>query len=543
MRKNQFASDGVNNALKNHPCLLLAVIVFAVYSNVYRNTFLLDDFLLIVNNAFLKDWRYLPDIFMNLSHAGSGEAVGFYRPLYLLIYFFIYQVFSLSTIPFHILNVTLHAVNAGLVYRLGCRLGLKIQVAFTAAVLWAVHPLHTEAVTYMSDTAELLYSLFCLSGLLVLLPDFTRRGVCLAILLFCLALLCKETAVVFPALATASLFLVSKERLRPATYFKTWPLWLLAAFYMAAWLTYIHASGYSMRSPQYDPIGFQLYTDNPVNRVLTALATIPTYFSLIIWPSCLHMERTFPIVTIFWAWQVLAGLAAVVAVLLQIFWGRGVRGLALSWGLIWFAAAHSPSSGVVVPVDALVSEHWMYLPTVGIVLGMTETVAAWLSSLKDKKVKSVGVWPVIPAALVLALLSYVQNRAWNNPETFYNHIFSCGGTAPRDHSNLGIFYLGEGEFEKAIEQFRIVAADPGINTPATMTSLHFDLAAAYLQVRLDEHGLITVQGLRAALPSTPASRIEEGIEELKKSLETNPNSYWANTFLSEIYAYQEAGKP
>jgi tetratricopeptide (TPR) repeat protein len=520
------------------PCLFLAAAVFAVYANIYRNTFINDDLRLIVHNSFLQDWRRLPDLLTNIIEAGAGSEGFFYRPLQMLLYFFLYQAFGPSTAAFHVLNVALHALNAGLVYRLGCRLGLRRAASFAAALLWAVHPLHTEAVTYMSATADPLFSLFCLLGILVLLPDFAPRKFWPASLLFVLALGSKEAAVVFPALATITLFLVSKERLRFSAYLKTWPLWLLAALYVAIELLYRHQAGNIVMYDHMDALYLQSYEHDIVNRLLTALATLPVYFGLILWPTGMHLERVFAIFTGLGSWQVMAGAVMVAGVVLQILWGQARRGLFLSWGLLWFAAAQSPNTGILLPVNALVSEHWMYLPTIGLFLGAAQTVAAWLDSLKSKKAAIFAAGLVALAALSLGAKTYFQNRAWHDPVAYYENIVSSGENSGRAYANLGKNYWARGEFEKAIKYQRLAVAYFSVQPSPKLSFMHFNLALMYLGIRPgDENSVVTAEDLRRALPLS--DRLPEAIEEMKKAHELNPDFYWINEFLAVIHDYQK----
>jgi hypothetical protein len=198
-----------------------------------------------------------------------------------------------------------------------------------------------------------------------------------------LALGGKESAVVSPALVAICIFLTTNDRLRLSACFKTWPLWLVSAVYMAGWLTFIHASGYHYhdQSPYY----LRAYANNVANRILTFLATLSVYTGLLVWPTGLHLDRSFAISTTIGSWQVMAGAAMVAGVILQILWGRARRGLALSWGFLWFAAAYSPSSGILIPSDMLIAERWMYLPTIGIALGMAGNLSSWLE-LKPRKI-------------------------------------------------------------------------------------------------------------------------------------------------------------
>ncbi len=177
---------------------LLCLAVLVSYANVWPNEFLFDDKALIVGNRFLKHWNSLPQLLTSQGFAGYGVSGGFHRPVQMLIYFLIYQALGPSTIAFHALNVFLQALNACLLNHFGVRAGFRKGVAFVAALLWAIHPLHTSMVTYMASAAELLWGSFCLLGLLALLPDFAPRKVWTALIFFVLALGSKESAIVFP---------------------------------------------------------------------------------------------------------------------------------------------------------------------------------------------------------------------------------------------------------------------------------------------------------------------------------------------------------
>ncbi|MGE5053855.1 MAG: hypothetical protein ACM3WP_06785 [Acidobacteriota bacterium] len=515
------------------PYALVIISVLLAYANIYSNTFLFDDFPAIVLNSYLRHWSNLPDLLTGLSTAGSGQQAGFHRPMLMLIWFFTYQAFGPSTFAFHGLNVLLHTLNSCLVFRIGCCLGLRRWASLLAAQIWAVHPLNSEAVDYISSADDPLYVFFLLLGILVLLPDFTPRRVWSAGLILMLGLASKESAVVFPALATITLWLVSKERLNPATYYKTWPLWFLAGVFIVLWVSYIHGTGFHVHDPA-DVFYIDNYTHSFTNRVLTFFATLPVYFGLMVWPIGLHMERSLPIFTNLWSWQVLTGIAMVSAVLMQMAWGQVQRGLALSWGFLWFAISYSPYSGIVVPVDALIAERWMYLPTIGLALGIALTLQVWLDR-RSGKAEVLAAMLLAVTALALGVKTHIQNKVWRNPETFYGNIIANGEISGRAHNNLGVFYLEQGEFEKAIEQYRLAIAHPG--EQAELPRLHIYLAAAYLGVRVDpENDTFTLQEVFQALHSS--SHVPEAIQELNTALDLDPNMYMADAMLAEIYHYQ-----
>lgn len=520
------------------PYLALVLAVFAAYANVYGNSFLLDDMVLIVQNEFLRHWDKLPDLLTSLSLAGDGKTGGFYRPLQMLLFFFMYQAFGLSEAAFHGVNVILQAVAACLVYRLGSRLGVRQGAAFAAALLWAVHPVHTESIDCVSGSADPLYTIFCISGILALLPDFSPKKFWLAGLFFILALGSKESAIVFPALAVFTLFLTSKDRLRPATYLGTWPLWLIAAVYLIMGQA-IYPHDLAMHDPQ-DVFYNQNYTHSFINRIFTSLATLPVYLGLLYWPENLHMERSFPIFTTFWSWQVLAGAVMVSMALLQIIWGKARRGLMLSWGLLWFAAAFSPHTGILKPINAQIAEHWMYLPTVGLFLGVAHTLSVWIDSRKSKRLPVIVAVVVALAVLSLGVKTYFQNKVWHDAVSFYENIFKAGENSGRAHNSLSQYYFNVGEYKKSEEHALAAIAHPAPMWVSETSLTHHRLALIYLGARPDKDGIITVDEIARVAPLTP--RLSEAAAEFEEVLALNPDDYWAGQFLDVIRDYQRSGK-
>ena len=520
--KTFFSEDPV----RQHRALIcLAVLVS--YASVWRNEFVYDDQLLIVQNAFLTHWSSLPQLLTSLNFAGNGLAEGFFRPVQMLLYFLIYQAFGLSTIPFHALNVGLQVANACLLHHFSLRAGFKKGVAFAAALLWALHPLHTINVAYMASTAELLWSCFCLLGLIALLPDFTPRKIWCALGFFVLALGCKETAVVFPALAAITFFLVSKDRAQVLVYVKMWPLWLVSACYIAAWLVFRHVHG----SP-IDISGAAEYTSHPVNRVLTALATLPFYGELILWPVHLHIGHVFSLFTTLLIWPPMVGAVMVGLALLQILWGCAKRGLALSFGLLWFGITLSPVSGIFIPVDTIINEGWMYMPMMGLFLGIAQTVAGFFEKRQNAARLIVAV-----LAVTLGTATFLQNSVWRNTESLYFNIVHNGGHGDVLSNTLGLSYLQQGKFSEAVEQFQYaIGYAERHHKTGWLAGIHLRLAMAWLGVSLDDRQGISTGDIVAALPGN--KHIPEAVGELGKVLQNDPNFYWAHIALAAIYRYQ-----
>jgi tetratricopeptide (TPR) repeat protein len=499
------------------PYALLSLAVLLAYANVFYNEFLLDDLLLITNNKFLTSWHYIGTLFVTQLFQESGTKTPFYRPLQNLFYMFIYRTAGLAVVAFHLLNITLHAINACLLYTLGTRLGFQRIAVLLAALLWALHPVQTEAVTYMSGTADPLCLAFLLAGILVLVPNFSRRRILTACLLFALALLSKEVAVVFPLLAMGLLFYRSENRWSPKTYLKTWPFWLMAALYFLARETLLNFNG------------FLNFYNNGVaaeatiwDRFYTFLATLPVYLRLLVWPTGLHMERGFPIYHLVWDGpfykvflipQITAGFAILTTIFYTIVWKPARPATPLAWGILWAGALHIPQSGLLAPSDAILYEHWLYLPTAGLALGLGESLARLSGQIRTDKLQPLLAALAVFIVCLFGVMTFEQNKVWREPALFFTHILKYEPNSARVRTNLGSTYAGNGQYESAIEQYRIAL------TLSDDAIIHYNLAVVMIQL---DH-------------SQPS--VTEAVKHFRRTLELDPDYYRADEGIAYVYAH------
>lgn len=473
--------------------LTLVAAVFLFSANVYDNAFLYDDEFLIQKNRLLRNAGNFWSFFFGTSTTGAGGVDSFYRPMQGLLYWIVYQTAGLSTAAFHFLNLALHAANVVLVFALGRRLGLREAGAWAGALVWAVHPMHVEAVTYMSATADPLHALFILLSLWFFLRDGAAAlGASAAFAV--LSLVSKESAVVLPALAVVCVFFQSERRWHPRTYLRTLPLWLIVLGYLLL-RKLLLSDSYEMYRVA------NIYSENLGYRVLTFLATLPSYVGLLFWPTGLHMDRAFPVFTAP-APAVWGGLAILILGGGIVWRQRRRPAPVAAWAVLWFFAAHIPHMGILIPVNSLFLEHWMYLPTMGLFLAAGHGVAGWL-----------GRWvPFAAAAPVLALgiATFRQNDVWENPIRFYSNILDHNPKSARVRNNLAMAYADQGNIEAAAREYETAIA---ISDEYPQT--HHNL------------GLLRAQ----------QGRYADAIRELERAIQMNPDFHYSYEYLARIHGF------
>src|SRR5262245_48961344 len=206
--------------------ILLVILCFAVYGNVLNGAFVWDDQMQVVRNANIRTLDNIPRAFVSslwsFVHAPGevdrGQGIDhYYRPIQTVIYILTYQVGGLSPRAYHLTNVALHATATVALFLLCIQLGLSSLVSFLAATLFAVHPVHTEAVSWIAGVGDVACAVFYFSGLYTFLRYRDSRKVTLLYVssaCFFAALLSKEMAVTFPVVALL-LILVPQGKHRP----------------------------------------------------------------------------------------------------------------------------------------------------------------------------------------------------------------------------------------------------------------------------------------------------------------------------------------
>src|SRR5437868_432836 len=149
--------------------VLIAALAVLPYVNALRNEFVLDDIAIVVENPLIRDVSNIGQIFTtNYWRTGGvdGSIIdsGLYRPLTVFSYAVDYSLWKLNPAGYHLVNVALHAITSVLVFFLALDVLASPMAATVAAAIFAVHPIHTEAVTSIVGRAELLAALFFIAA-------------------------------------------------------------------------------------------------------------------------------------------------------------------------------------------------------------------------------------------------------------------------------------------------------------------------------------------------------------------------------------------
>lgn len=473
---------------------LSIIIIFALssYMNTFPNEFLYDDEHYIQRNPYIRDLSHLKAIFTKNVGAGAYRMDNFYRPMQILAYAVVYRFFGLNVFGFHLLNFLLHLGNAFLIYFFTLMLLKRREISFISSLIFAVHPIHTEAVTYMNGTADPLAMFFGLLALLFYLA-VNKNVTCYFISLVCfaLALMSKETMVTLPFLIISiDLYKGESPKVKCAGYI---PYFALAALYVFLRFTVFNFTG-SLNLFRENNI----YTGNLHYRIFTFLASLAEYYRLLLLPLGLKYDRNMIVYVSLFTPKVL--FSFILFIVFLYFAYRSFKGNKVIFlGFMWFLISLSPVSGII-PINGFIMEHWLYFPSIGFFIALSYFMAKLNNNL------------YIPLLLLIAAifscLTIERNKDWREPVIFYNKILEHNPDVARVHNNLANEYSDKGLIDKAEKHYKMA-----IYLEDRYAETHYNMALLYFR----------------------RGKIEEGMLELKKSIAIDENFIYSHITLKEVY--------
>jgi tetratricopeptide (TPR) repeat protein len=492
---------------------------WAVYLNSLENGFHYDDSHAIVENPHLRSLGQVPRFFADPAAFSREPAMAMYRPVLLTTFALNYAFGQHQVRGYHLVNLLLHSLAALLVFLVLKEVFASARAGWWGGMLFALHPVHTQAVNYLSSRSELLCGLGVLAALY--LAGVRRRWRPLAWGAYALALLSKEAAVVLVPL----LALLEWRRPAPERAWKAHlPFWGLTSIYLLA----ITANGFLPRSlgQEVRPWGAHLCTQ---------LKALVYYLQLGAMPVRLSAEHAFATSPDPWSGAVLLSLLLVFS-LLWCAW-RAPRSRA-SLGLAWFLAGLGLT--FLVPLNVLVNEHRLYLPFAGLLLALP---------LGEGRLR----WAGAGFLAVLALLTWQRNPVWRDEYTLWQDAVAKAPGMFRVQGNWGLALYQRGQVQEALAAFgESLRLNPRYaKTWSNLGAVCEDLGRGEEAVRAYQQALALEPGLAGSHNNLGRLRLEQGrLDEaeahLRQALALDPHCAPARVNLGRLRQrrgeYEEAAR-
>ena len=472
---------------------LIVILGFAVYANSLSGEFIWDDNTLVKNNLYIRSWTNIAKIFTEDVGAGAEKSYRFWRPMQMLTYMLDYSFWELNPLGYHLTNIVLHILAALTLFWLINLLYDNRHLALITGLFFTVHPIHTEAVSYISgrtDPLALLFLLLCFIFYIKALPAHKISFYILALFTYVLALLSRESSLILPVLLLLYHYSF-KVKLKIRAFL---PLLALAFAYIILRLTLLR---------------FLLLGVDLAYSKVTLLQRLPGFFvaifnylKLLLVPFNQHMEYG-KIVFPFGYYRAVWGIIIILFLLICALSSRKTNSLVF-FSLFWFFIALLPSSNLY-PINAYMAEHWLYLPSIGFFLILANVLSRLYQS---KRFKSIAIALIIFLLGFYAFLTVKQNNYWRQPLTFYQRTLKYAPFSAKMHVNLGIHYDDMGESEKSVPLYqKAIQIDPKYD------KAYYNLGNAYYHLGQEE----------------------KAISPYKKAIELNPVYYRAYNNLGLVY--------
>ena len=417
--------------------LVAAALACTAYLNALDNPFVYDDHDTVTGNRSLVDLSNLRFILVYTP----------FRPLVNASYAFDRWLWDYRPFGYHLTNVILHAVVVVLLYAWMRRLlrdaGAEDDSrvpAFAGAALFAVHPLQSEAVAYISGRSEVMCAVWFLGALLAARAAIFSRSLLqatLAVVCALLALASKETALVLPLvfLAYDWLFRPGPDEVRPrrlATIAAVLALFAVAAVYRVSKLS---TGGLSPA----------------LLNLLTQAIVIWRYVGLLVWPvgqSIMHSVHRVSTVADPLAWLAISGLALVTIAAIRV---RRSHPL-LGFGMLWFLIALAPSSSVV-PLREGMAEHRVYLASAGLFIAVAACLQTWRRGAAFAARLRFATAAIV---VVLCGLTIARNRVWSDPVVLWSEATLHAEGMWEPHYALADSLREDGQCAAAVSEYEKV---------------------------------------------------------------------------------------
>lgn len=479
------------------PLLVVAGLALAATATGIGNGFAYDDVHIVLRNPAVHQLVDLPARLTETywPEVPLGQAGRLYRPLTIIGFALQWALGGGRPLVFHLASTALFLLVSLLVYAVARRL-LPAGPATLAAALFAVHPVHTEAIGNIVGQSELLAAAFLLAGTVIYLDSRLDglTGARIAGITFCyfLACLAKEHAVMWPVLLLP-LGWATPSRQPPARAREdTLRLFLILGVELVVYLSIRQAVvggfGGDLRHPLW--LGTTL-----ASRALTMLAVVPVWARLLLWPQHLQADYGPQELTLAVAFGPAQRAGLLLLVLLAALFVLSARRLPVAAaGLAWVMLSLAPVTNLVLPTGIVLAERTLFLPSVGLVLAVGAVAARfgrWLPAEQHwgrpafgaaavvlcllgagRSARRLPVWrdntTLFRTTLTDAPLSYLAWRNWagdlvlaERPEdarAAYAHSLALYDRDPTVYDDLASFERRGGHCDRAIPYFRAALA-------------------------------------------------------------------------------------
>lgn len=429
------------------------------YSNTLFSNFLWDDTALITKNPYIRSFKFLPNFFtQDIWNIGPQTMIsGYYRPLLAASFTLDYLIWHTNPFGYHLTNLIFHSLASILVFVLAQMLFKETVISFFSALLFSVHPIHTEAVSFISGRVDVICLVFFLSSLVLFLHYLSNKKFIFylfSLICFFVSLLVKEMAITLPFVVLAVDYLIlSRQDIKKVFknllglhlgFFAVAALYLLMRTLFVGWsffkLKPFHASNFTSGT-------------TALWHLFTAIKILTYYLRLLIFPYGLKADYVFAAANFLFEPAVVLGIIVLLSLLFIAIINRKNNPM-FSFSIAWFFITVLPVSNLI-PSGNIFAERFMYMPSVGFAIA----IGFLFSRLRKMNPRLLFLNWRHSVSLIFFLIiiwfgrvSFERNKVWKNDFTLWYETIKATPGSARSHLNLANVYYQANLLDKAIEE-------------------------------------------------------------------------------------------
>jgi len=523
------------------PIVMLLFVSFAVYFNALLGDFVFDDKTQILENPWISDISNIPAIFSSSVWSFRlGIPTNYYRPLMHILYMLSYYLFGLKPWGFHLVNVLFHCGAAVLVFLIVRKLlttygvmpsPVYLSPPFIAALLFASHPIHTEAVTWIAGLPDVAFTFFYLLSLYcyMLFRGGAKRVYLFSILSFSVSTFFKEPALTLPIILIVYDYLFKKGDKTIRSALKTYiPYIVVSSCYL---LVRYNALRSFVPIASYPGL-------NTYQVIINVFPLFRAYLTSLLWPFDLNLWHTFhPINSLVEAQGVISLGVTVIFFIAAVTAYR--KDTVILFCLFLFVVPLLPAFYIKGISGKPFAERYLYLPSVGFVL----LLAIFLSWAKVKLPRAaVGITVVFLMVIgVYSVSTIIRNNIWKDDFTLWTDTVKKSPDSEDARNNLANAYASKGLLDMAIAECQAALrlnpnyAEAYNNLGVAYASKGLpDIAIAEYQTALRLNPLYAEAHLNLGLSYFAKGSVDMAQREFELDLAIKPDDYMARQFLNFI---------
>ena len=527
---------------------VVALVSVGVYLNALHDGFVYDDVTQVLDNPWIKGIGNIPAIFSAGAWGYYGAKTNYYRPVMHLVYMFNYHLFGLDPRGFHFVSVLMHAGVSALSFLIFFRINSAVfqkdpltclMSSFVAAVIFAVHPIHTEAVTWVAGVPDLSFSFFYLLALYLYMhpPDeggpFRSGFYWSSLAAFLVAMFCKEPAVTLPAVLVAFDFAVRRQDVRKPAYFKRIiPYLFVIGFYLILRSTAL--CGLAPIANSRRLTGYEY--------VVNVFPLFGQYMLKLLFPVNLNAYHVFhPVHSAFEAGAVIS--IAFAALFVALAFAAFRRQRALFFGMAMSVVPLLPALYIPGVGTNVFTERYLYLPSVGALLMLSYL---FVLAASEKRMTAAASVAALVMVACFSLGTVRRNDVWRSDYTLWSDTASKSPDSAVPFTWLGGVYYHMGDYDGAIENFNTAirlqpnhaTAHDGLGNVYNRRGDTDKAIEQYLIALKCEPGAAVHSHLGVAYGK--AGRLDDAAREFKAAQTMNP--YYADAYNNLGIVYRKQGK-